>query len=282
MAGDVGGRRCPDSELLLHPELLSREFLLLTLEQVGSGGRGAGGRGDALAGALPPSVRPSTLADLLSPRPHPRGYVLAHQEFLGKNIAVENDVRINKDNLTDLYVQHAIPLPQRDLPKNRWGKIMEKKREQHELKNETKRSSSVDVSKKRPLIVFDGSSTSTSIKVRKTENGDNDRLKPPPQASFTSNAFRKLSNSSSSVSPLILSSNLPMNNKMEHNNNDTKQNHDLAHGKSPLGPAKLPPLSPVGTTPVKLKRAAPKEEAEAADNLKPPEAKRKIQHVTWP
>lgn len=125
------------------------------------------------------------------------------------------------------------------------------------------RSSTVDVSKKRPLIVFDGSSTSTSIKVKKTENGDNDQLKPPPQASSTSNAFRKFSNSSSSVSPLILSSNLPMNNKMEHNNNDTKQNHDFTHGKSPLGPMKLPPLSPVGTTPVKLKRAAPKEEAEA-------------------
>ncbi|XP_016054959.1 PREDICTED: ashwin [Miniopterus natalensis] len=232
MAGDVGGRPCADSELLLHPELLSQEFLLLTLEQ--------------------------------------------------KNITVENDVRINKDNLTDLYVQHAIPLPQRDLPKNRWGKMMEKKREQHELKNETKRSSTVDVSKKRPLIVFDGSSTSTSIKVKKTENGDNDRLRHPPQAGFTSNAFRKLADSSSSVSPLILSSNLPMNNKMEHSNNDTKQNHDLAHGKGPLGPVKLPPLSPMGTTPVKLKRAAPKEETEAANNLKPPEAKRKIQHVTWP
>lgn len=59
--------------------------------------------------------------------------------FSQKNIAVENDIRINKDNLTDLYVQHAIPLPQRDLPKNRWGKMMEKKREQHEMKNETKR-----------------------------------------------------------------------------------------------------------------------------------------------
>uniref|UniRef100_A0ABI7W579 Ashwin n=1 Tax=Felis catus TaxID=9685 RepID=A0ABI7W579_FELCA len=199
-----------------------------------------------------------------------------------KNIAVENDVRINKDNLTDLYVQHAIPLPQRDLPKNRWGKMMEKKREQHEMKNETKRSGTVDGLRKRPLIVFDGSSTRTSIKVKKTENGDNDRLKPPPQASFTSNAFRKLPNSSSSVSPLILSSNLPVNNKTEHNNNDTKQNHDLTHRKSPLGPAKSPPLSPVGTTPVKLKRAAPKEEAEAVNNLKPPEAKRKIQHVTWP
>ncbi|XP_037383935.1 ashwin [Talpa occidentalis] len=232
MAGDVGGRSCTDSELLLHPELLSQEFLLLTLEQ--------------------------------------------------KNIAVENDKRINKDNLTDLYVQHAIPLPQRDLPKNRWGKMMEKKREQHEIKNETKRSNTVDGLRKRPLIVFDGSSTSTSIKVKRTENGDNDRLKPPPQASFTSNAFRKLSNSSSSVSPLLLSSNLPTNNKMEHSNNDTKQNHDLMHRKSPSGPVKSPPLSPVGTTPVKLKRAAPKEEVEAVNNLKPPEVKRKIQHVTWP
>ncbi|XP_078204997.1 ashwin isoform X3 [Callithrix jacchus] len=131
MAGDVGGRSCTDSELLLHPELLSQEFLLLTLEQ--------------------------------------------------KNIAVETDARINKDSLTDIYVQHAIPLPQRDLPKNRWGKMMEKKREHHEIKNETKRNSAVDGLRKRPLIVFDGSSTSTSIKVKKTENGDNDRLKPPPQ-----------------------------------------------------------------------------------------------------
>ncbi|XP_058134262.1 ashwin isoform X1 [Dasypus novemcinctus] len=234
MAGDVGGRGCTDSELLLHPELLSQEFLLLTLEQ--------------------------------------------------KNIAVENDVKINKDDLTDLYVHHAIPLPRRDLPKNRWGKMMEKKREQHEIKSETKsfRSNTVDGLRKRPLIVFDGSSTSTSIKVKKTENGDNDRLKSPPQASFPSNAFPKLSNSSSSVSPLILSSNLPVNNKMEHNNNDTKQNHDLTHRKSPSGPVKSPPLSPVGTTPVKLKRAAPKEEADSMNNLKPPEAKRKIQHVTWP
>ncbi|XP_062934408.1 ashwin [Cynocephalus volans] len=232
MAGDVGGRSCTDSELLLHPELLSQEFLLLTLEQ--------------------------------------------------KKIAVEDDIRINKDNLTDLYVQHAIPLPQRDLPKNRWGKMMEKRREQHEIKDETKRSSTVDGLRKRPLIVFDGSSTSTSIKVKKTENGDNGRLKPPPQASFTSNAFPKLSNSSSSVSPLILSSNLPTNNKTKHSNNDTKQNNDLMHRKSASGFVKSPPLTPAGTTPVKLKRAVPKEEAEALNNLKPPEAKRKIQHVTWP
>lgn len=232
MAGDVGGRSCTDAELLLHPELLSQEFLLLTLEQ--------------------------------------------------KNIAVENDVRVNKDNLTDLYVQHAIPLPQRDLPKNRWGKMMEKKREHHEVKNDTKRGSAVDGLRKRPLIVFDGSSTSTSIKVKKTENGADDRLKPPAQTGSTSDSLRKSPNSSSRIAPLVLYSSLPMNNKMEHNNNDTKQNHDLTHRKSPSGPVKSPPLSPVGTTPVKLKRAAPKEEAEATNHLKPPEAKRKIQHVTWP
>lgn len=228
MAGDVGVRTCTDSELLLHPELLSQEFLLLTLEQ--------------------------------------------------KNIAVENDVRISKDELTDLYVQHAIPLPQRDLPKNRWGRMMEKKREQHETKIETKRTGAVDGLRKRPLIVFDGSSTSTSIKVKKTENGDNDRLKPPPQAGCVGNAFQKFADSSSS---LILSSNLPVNNKMEHDH-ESKQNHDLTHRKSPSGPVKSPPLSPVGTTPVRLKRVAPKEEAEVANNMKPPEAKRKIQHVTWP
>jgi hypothetical protein len=47
MAGDVGGRSCTDSELLLHPELLSQEFLLLTLEQVGRAGA-AGGRAGLL------------------------------------------------------------------------------------------------------------------------------------------------------------------------------------------------------------------------------------------
>lgn len=45
----MGGRSCTDAELLLHPELLSQEFLLLTLEQVGHSGptedrRAAGGR----------------------------------------------------------------------------------------------------------------------------------------------------------------------------------------------------------------------------------------------
>ncbi|XP_044522993.1 ashwin isoform X2 [Gracilinanus agilis] len=191
MAGDAGGRGCPGSEMLLHPELLSQEFLLLTLEQ--------------------------------------------------KNIVVEEEIKINKDDLTNIYVQHAIPLPQRELPKSRWGKMMEKKRGQNELKNEHKRDMSMESLRKRPLIVFDGNSTSTSIKVRKTENGTNDRLKPPPS------------------------------------------NHVLMTSRSTPANVKSPPLSPVGgTTVVKLKRTAPKEEAESVSELKPTEAKRKIQHVTWP
>lgn len=80
MAGDVGGRRCPDSELLLHPELLSREFLLLTLEQVGAGAAGAGA--GVLWRARSRRLGGSALAHLVSPRP-PEGDVLAHQEPLG-------------------------------------------------------------------------------------------------------------------------------------------------------------------------------------------------------
>ncbi|XP_072477857.1 ashwin [Notamacropus eugenii] len=230
MAGDAGGRGCPGSEMLLHPELLSQEFLLLTLEQ--------------------------------------------------KNIVVEEEIKINKDDLTDLYVQHAIPLPQRELPKSRWGKMMEKKRGQNELKNEHKRDMSVEGLRKRPLIVFDGNSTSTSIKVRKTENGANDHLKPPPSVGITNNTFRKLPNSN--ASSLILPSTLPTDIKVE-TNNDTKQNHVLMTSRSTLTNVKSPPLSPIGgTTVVKLKRTVPKEEAESVSELKPTEAKRKIQHVTWP
>lgn len=62
MAGDVGGRSCTDAELLLHPELLSQEFLLLTLEQVGHLGpiedRRAAGRTGRPAGRLVAAPRP--------------------------------------------------------------------------------------------------------------------------------------------------------------------------------------------------------------------------------
>ncbi|XP_038623614.1 LOW QUALITY PROTEIN: ashwin [Tachyglossus aculeatus] len=216
--------------LLLHPELLSQEFLLLTLEQ--------------------------------------------------KNIVVENDTKSSKDGLTDLYVQHAIPLPQRDLPKSRWGKMMEKKREQKESKNENKSDVAVGGLRKRPLIVFDGSSTSTSIKVRKTENGANDGLRPPPSAHATTGPpLRKLSHPSSpSVSPPALPTDVKA-----PTPNGSEQNHVVGTGRSSLANVKSPPSSPVGgPAVVKLKRAAPKEEAESVNDLKPTEAKRKIQHVTWP
>ncbi|NXI67787.1 ASHWN protein, partial [Anseranas semipalmata] len=220
-----------DAELLLHPELLSEEFLLLTLEQ--------------------------------------------------KNILVKNDVKMDKDGLTDLYIQHAIPLPQRDLPKSRWGKMMEKKRQQNELKSENKSVTVVEGLRKRPLIVFDGSSTSTSIKVKKTENGATDRLKPPPAGS-TTNTVRRLS-VPSNASTYISASSLSEDAKLEMRNNEAKQNNISKTNSSVLASLKTYPLSPVaGTTVVKLKRSVPKEDSDLPNDLKPTEAKKKIQHVTWP
>ncbi|XP_019385121.1 PREDICTED: ashwin [Crocodylus porosus] len=230
-SGSGAGQARPDPDLLLHPELLSEEFLLLTLEQ--------------------------------------------------KNIPVENDVKTDKDGLTDLYIQHAIPLPQRNLPKSRWGKVMEKKREQNEWKSETESVTAVEGSRKRPLIVFDGSSTSTSIKVKKTENGATDRLKPPPAAS-TTNTVRRLSvpsNASTYISPSSLSQDA----KLETRNNEAEQNSVPVTNSNVLASLKVSPMTPVaGATIVKLKRTAPKEESESMNDLKPTEAKKKIQHVTWP
>ncbi|NWW18968.1 ASHWN protein, partial [Falcunculus frontatus] len=198
--------------LLLHPELLSEEFLRLTLEQ--------------------------------------------------KNILVENDVKMDKDGLTDLYIQHAIPLPQRDLPKSRWGKMMEKKRQQNDLKSENKSVTTVEGLRKRPLIVFDGNSTSTSIKVKKTENGAADRLKPPPAGS-TTNTVRRLS-VPSNASTYISASSLSEDAKLGGiRNNEAKQNNISKTDSSVLTSLKVYPLSPIaGTTVVKLKRSVPKEESD--------------------
>ncbi|NXY84311.1 ASHWN protein, partial [Alcedo cyanopectus] len=236
--GDGGGKGKeergpgrPESDLLLHPELLSEEFLLLTLEQ--------------------------------------------------KNILVENDVKLDKDVLTDLYIQHAIPLPQRHLPKSRWGRMMEKKRQQNELKSENKSVRTVEGLRKRPLIVFDGNSTSTSIKVKKTENGAAEHLKPPPAGS-TSNTVRRLS-APSNASMYISASSLSEDAKLGTRNNEAKQNSVSKTDSSMLSSLKVCPLSPVaGTTVVKLKRAVPKEDSDLPNDLKPTEAKKKIQHVTWP
>ncbi|CAI9540226.1 unnamed protein product [Staurois parvus] len=114
----VGGRSVAmgqDCDLFLHPELLSKDFLLLSLGQ--------------------------------------------------KNIVVEDSER-DKEKLTEIFVQHAMPLPQRALPKSRWGKMMESKRGE-EKHTEPQKSCNAESGRKRPLIVFDGSSTNTSIKVEK-------------------------------------------------------------------------------------------------------------------
>ncbi|NWI34059.1 ASHWN protein, partial [Sula dactylatra] len=178
-----------------------------------------------------------------------------------KSIIVENAVKMDKDGLTDLYIQHAIPLPQRDLPKSRWGKMMEKKRQQNESKSENKSVATVEGLRKRPLIVFDGSSTSTSIKVRKTENGAADRLKPPPVGS-TTNTVRRLS-VPSNASTYISASSLSEDAKLGMRSNEAKQNNISKTNSSVLASVKVYPLSPVaGTTVVKLKRAVPKEESD--------------------
>ncbi|XP_008294625.1 ashwin, partial [Stegastes partitus] len=65
-----------DVDLLLHPELLSQDFMQLILSEKNVSARDCGSR----------------------------------------------------DRLTELYLQHVIPLPQRTLPNSRWGRKMEKSR----------------------------------------------------------------------------------------------------------------------------------------------------------
>ncbi|XP_030057316.1 ashwin [Microcaecilia unicolor] len=229
----MGDGRPLGSDLLLQPELLSQEFLLLTLEQ--------------------------------------------------KNISVEEAIN-DKQKLTDIYIQHAMPLPQRDLPQNRWGKMMEKKRGKS-APAQRHISSVAEGSRKRPLIVFDGSSTSTSIKVKKTDNGATiNCLKPPPSGSVGT-TIRKLSSppcSSSSTPPASCLHKL--NSKLEKIHNTAQQNSTPVNHQNAKPASKSPPsLSLSGTsTIVKLKRAALKEEADSMSDTKPTDAKKKIQHVTWP
>lgn len=115
--------------------------------------------------------------------------------------------------------------------------------------------------RKRPLIVFDGNSTSTSIKVKKTENGAADRLKPPPAGS-TTNTVRRLS-VPSNASTYISASSLSEDAKLGIRNNEAKQNNISKTDSSVLTSLKVYPLSPIaGTTVVKLKRSVPKEESD--------------------
>uniref|UniRef100_A0A8C4H3U9 Ashwin n=1 Tax=Dicentrarchus labrax TaxID=13489 RepID=A0A8C4H3U9_DICLA len=173
-------------DLLLHPELLSQEFMRLILSE--------------------------------------------------KNVSTRDCQ--SRDRLTELYLRHVIPLPQRSLPNSRWGRRMERSRGRKRLQHQILTVSSNDHNRKRPLIVFDGSSShSGTLKVKKPEGttvstGVTDRLKPPPAANL-SNPIRKLSGNSSSSSSSV------------------QHSSDTAN----------------------LKREA---------NMKSPEVKKKIQHVTWP
>lgn len=176
-----------DPDLLLHPELLSQEFMQLILRD--------------------------------------------------KHVSTRSCE--NRDHLTELYLRHVIPLPQRTLPNSRWGRRMEKSRAR-----QAPAAHRNDHDRKRPLIVFEGSSSNSGpLKVKKPEgtsasSGITDRLKPPPAANL-SNPIRKLSGNTSSSSSSSSSS---------HHSSDTAN----------------------------LKREAP------CDAIKSPEVKKKIQHVTWP
>uniref|UniRef100_A0A3Q2T9G0 Ashwin n=1 Tax=Fundulus heteroclitus TaxID=8078 RepID=A0A3Q2T9G0_FUNHE len=201
-----------DADLLLHPELLSQDFLQLILRERNVGTRGCEDR----------------------------------------------------DRLTELYLRHVIPLPQRALPNSRWGRRMESSRGRQSAaehrsergKKEKKKTSAFYKQMKRPLIVFDGkSSQSGPLKVKKPEGTPGttavtDRLKRPPAANL-SNPIRKLSGTSSSSST--------------HHSSDTanlKRDADTSVGHS----------SHQWTVSVVSMLFA----------LKSPEVKKKIQHITWP
>ncbi|XP_069493017.1 ashwin [Ambystoma mexicanum] len=188
-----------------------------------------------------------------------------------KNIPVESALN-DKQKLTDIYVQHVIPLPQRSLPKSRWGKMMEDKRGKSVSPTQQNKSPAAPQGfRKRPLIVFDGSSTRTGIKVKKENEAVPDRLKPPPSGSTTT-TIRRISlspSNSSSQSPIPSPTKII---KLESNNSGAQQSSVPVTHSNNL-------ISIGGTAVVKLKRAAPKEEL---DESKPSGAKKKIQHVTWP
>ncbi|XP_028847029.1 ashwin isoform X1 [Denticeps clupeoides] len=203
------------ADLLLHPELLSRDFLQLVLNE--------------------------------------------------RKITVVGEG--NRERLTGLYLQHVIPLPQRDLPNSRWGKRVEKTRGRQRTASTHCHS---DGGRKWPLIVYDGNS-SPSVKLKHLDPGTKDphlatdRVKPPPTINVA-NPIRKLSssNGSSTSSPYSM------------------QSHIIAQGcysKTSSGNSKPgSPMSPLTATP-RLKRLTPSgNEME----IRSPEVKKKIQHVTWP
>ncbi|KAM8856001.1 ashwin [Spinachia spinachia] len=149
---DGKGARSSAVDLLLHPELLSRDFLRLILRE-------------------------------------------KH---------VSTGACESRDRLTELYLRHVMPLPQRTLPDSRWGKRVEATRGERAAAGQGSHSSRNDHNRKRPPIVFDGSSShSGPLKVKKTEattlsTGTTDRLKPPPAANLPKRAGELSGNASSS------------------------------------------------------------------------------------
>ncbi|XP_003961841.1 ashwin [Takifugu rubripes] len=163
--------------------------------------------------------------------------LLLHPELLSEDFmqlilrekSVKTNGRENRDHLTEIYLRHAIPLPQRSLPNNRWGKRVNKKRECNTSVGN--RLDSNDHSRKRPLIVFDGSSShSGPVKLKKPggtnmTTGVTDRLKPPPAANL-SNPIRRLSGSTtSSSSPTQCSNNTNL--KREASSTDATQSAEV-------------------------------------------------------
>uniref|UniRef100_A0A8C6U8K7 Ashwin n=1 Tax=Neogobius melanostomus TaxID=47308 RepID=A0A8C6U8K7_9GOBI len=135
-----------DMDLLLHPELLSDEFLKLILNE--------------------------------------------------KRVNTRDN--LNREQITELYLRHVMPLPQRTLPSSRWGRTVGKTRGTHAPLP----AHSSETNRKRPLIVFEGtSSNSGPLKVKRPDgcslsSGSTDRLKPPPNANMAS-PIRKLTTSTS-------------------------------------------------------------------------------------
>uniref|UniRef100_A0A8C5MWF4 Ashwin n=1 Tax=Leptobrachium leishanense TaxID=445787 RepID=A0A8C5MWF4_9ANUR len=224
VGSSIGGRDV-ECDGLLHPELLSRDFLLLSLGK--------------------------------------------------KNIEVK-EVSNDKERLTEIFVQHAMPLPQRQLPKSRWGKIMEDKREQKKVTEPQRKSVNVESGRKRPLIVFDGHSTSTTIKVKRKENGETAQQLHPTQTERTSTSSQKPGASPASPQHYVCSSKINREAKFSSDNN-----HD--HPESTAPPGNATHCIKTEQPAVKIKRAAPKDEADMMGDLKPTEAKKKvIPRVTWP
>ncbi|KPP62973.1 ashwin-like, partial [Scleropages formosus] len=242
MAGRLGGREgkgssgaqgkgVSDVEVLLHPELLSQDFVGLVLQQ--------------------------------------------------KKIRAGDDGEAARDHLMELFFRHVTPKPQRELPDSRWGRRVERSgaRQTSARAGAHSSSSSGETSRKRPLIVFDGTSTSTgTVKLKKPEglsgSGATDRLKPPPSGNVV-NTVRKLSSS-----PVDRSSSI-----------SSPKTHVSSPGATPKSPAPMETArSHVSSTSggaagpgIKLKRQATSEgESDSPGEMKSPEVKKKIQHITWP